>query len=97
MGWLVKVRSGGADRLVTLSGELTIGRSVDGDGGLPDDRKISRRHARFLLDPGGGLAIEDLRSANGTAVNGFGFPESTSRCRSASSEFAAQRGQVAGP
>ncbi|HET6830635.1 MAG TPA: FHA domain-containing protein, partial [Solirubrobacterales bacterium] len=73
------MRSGGADRLVTLSGELTIGRSVDGDGGLPDDRKISRRHARFLLDPGGGLAIEDLRSANGTAVNGVALEPGSPR------------------
>jgi ABC-type multidrug transport system ATPase subunit/pSer/pThr/pTyr-binding forkhead associated (FHA) protein len=70
MGWSVKVRSGGADRLVTIDRELTIGRGVDGDGGLPDDRKVSRRHARFRVGPDGGLLLEDLRSANGTEVNG---------------------------
>jgi ABC-type multidrug transport system ATPase subunit/pSer/pThr/pTyr-binding forkhead associated (FHA) protein len=70
MGWSVKVRSGDADRLVTVEGELTIGRGVDGAGGLPEDRKVSRRHARFLLGTDGALLIEDLSSANGTEVNG---------------------------
>jgi len=70
MGWSVKVRTGQAVRLVTVSGELTIGRDIDGDGGLTDDRKVSRRHARFVLGTDGALLIEDLHSANGTKVNG---------------------------
>jgi len=70
MGWSVKVRSGEACRLITIEGELTIGRGVDGAGGLPEDRKVSRRHARFLVAADGALLIEDLSSANGTEVNG---------------------------
>jgi len=70
MGWSVRVRSGGSDRLITVRNELTIGRGVDGEGGLPDDRKASRRHARLLLGADEGLTIEDLHSANGTTVNG---------------------------
>lgn len=70
MGWSVKVRSGETFRLITVEGELTIGRGVDGDGGLPGDRKVSRRHARFIVAADGALLIEDLRSANGTEVNG---------------------------
>ena len=61
MGWRVQVRSGAADRLITVGEELTIGRGVEGDGGLPDDRKVSRRHARFLLGADGGLLVEDLK------------------------------------
>ncbi|MCL4287361.1 MAG: FHA domain-containing protein [Thermoleophilia bacterium] len=70
MGWSVKVRSGEALRLITIDDELTIGRGVDGAGGLPEDRKVSRRHARFLLAADGALLVEDLGSANGTEVNG---------------------------
>jgi pSer/pThr/pTyr-binding forkhead associated (FHA) protein len=70
MGWRVQVRSGAADRLITVGEELTIGRGVEGDGGLPDDRKVSRRHARFLLGADGALLVEDLRSENVTSDNG---------------------------
>jgi len=35
---------------------------------------VSRRHAKLLLLPGGGLAVLDLASANGTAVNGVETP-----------------------
>ena len=35
-----------------------------------DNDSLSRRHARFKLTAGGVLTIEDLRSTNGTAVDG---------------------------
>lgn len=57
-------------RRLTLSDELVIGRTVSGDGRLSDDREVSRRHARIVRDATGQLTIEDLRSANGTLVNG---------------------------
>jgi ABC-type multidrug transport system ATPase subunit/pSer/pThr/pTyr-binding forkhead associated (FHA) protein len=79
MGWRVQVRSGAADRLITVGEELTIGRGVEGDGGLPDDRKVSRRHARFLLGADGALLVEDLRSANGTSVNGVALEPGSPR------------------
>jgi pSer/pThr/pTyr-binding forkhead associated (FHA) protein/predicted RND superfamily exporter protein len=49
---------------------LVIGRSVEGEGRVPDDPELSRRHARVARDADGRLTIEDLGSANGTFVNG---------------------------
>jgi serine protease Do len=53
---------------VPVIGELVIGRQ-DADLVLDDDR-VSRRHA-VVRAVRGGLEIEDLHSANGTAVNGM--------------------------
>ena len=63
------------DRPVVLSGEvialfdgLRIGRNDDNDVTIADGR-VSRHHARIVLD-GAGFAIEDLQSSNGTFVDG---------------------------
>jgi two-component system cell cycle response regulator len=48
--------------------ETVIGRAADAAIRLQDDG-VSRRHAR-IVQTGGELHIEDLRSANGTLVNG---------------------------
>jgi hypothetical protein len=53
--------------------EITIGRSVDNVVQLPE-RNVSRLHAR-LLRRNGELLLEDLRSANGTRVNGVRIQE----------------------
>jgi pSer/pThr/pTyr-binding forkhead associated (FHA) protein len=54
--------------------EMLVGRRDDQHGIRPEipilDPGVSRRHASLLSLPGGGLAILDLASANGTAVNG---------------------------
>jgi pSer/pThr/pTyr-binding forkhead associated (FHA) protein len=50
-----------------VTGKLVIGRE-DADLVL-DDPQVSRRHAA-VSPADGGLEIEDLRSANGTSVNG---------------------------
>jgi pSer/pThr/pTyr-binding forkhead associated (FHA) protein/predicted Ser/Thr protein kinase len=56
---------------VSVEADLFIGReSPHDDGKLGGDREISRRHARLSRGPDGLLTIEDLRSANGTFVNG---------------------------
>ncbi len=64
-----------AGRIVDWSGssELTIGR-YEGPNSASrcmsvDDGRVSRRHAR-LFTTGGRTFIEDLRSRNGTALNG---------------------------
>ncbi|MBO0706554.1 MAG: protein kinase, partial [Candidatus Dormibacteraeota bacterium] len=57
-------------RRVTVGDELIIGREAGADGRLSDDQVLSRRHARIARQPGGGLTVEDLGSANGTFVNG---------------------------
>jgi tetratricopeptide (TPR) repeat protein len=53
--------------------EITIGRREDNQVHLPD-RNVSRRHAR-LFKENGAVLLEDLRSANGTLVNGVRITE----------------------
>ena len=53
--------------------EITIGRREDNLVHLPD-RNVSRRHAR-LVRRDGTVLLEDLRSANGTLVNGVRISE----------------------
>ena len=54
--------------------EMLIGRRDEKRGIRPEipvlDPAVSRRHAQLLVQPNGELAILDLASANGTAVNG---------------------------
>ena len=59
-----------AGTVIEVTGELAIGRSAEGEGTLGGDPELSRRHARIYAEPGGGLAVEDLGSTNGTFVNG---------------------------
>jgi FHA domain len=49
---------------------LVVGREADALGGLEDDPFLSGRHARFILTESGRVFVEDLRSTNGTYVNG---------------------------
>ena len=56
--------------MIEIAGELLIGRSASGEGALGGDPELSRSHARVFAEPGGGLAVEDLGSTNGTFVNG---------------------------
>jgi tetratricopeptide (TPR) repeat protein len=80
-GALAAVKAGGI-RLVGRGGpydgrvfdvnkdEMFVGR-VAGNDIILDDNSISRRHARLrLLDGGTRLEVFDLRSANGTFING---------------------------
>ncbi len=54
--------------------ELTVGRSPDNDLHL-DYPTVSRHHARISrVGPGQEYVIEDLRSSNGTVVNGERIP-----------------------
>jgi pilus assembly protein CpaF len=55
-------------RLSIAKAEILIGKHSDCDVVLPSG-KVSRRHARVAVNDGG-LLIEDLRSTNGTLVNG---------------------------
>jgi pSer/pThr/pTyr-binding forkhead associated (FHA) protein len=49
---------------------LVFGRDPGNSAALPADTKASRRHAQLVSDGGGGVALEDLGSTNGTFVNG---------------------------
>jgi hypothetical protein len=50
-------------------GELTIGRGSESDITVAEDM-VSRRHARLLIEPDNAIYIEDLKSTNGTFING---------------------------
>lgn len=58
----------GDESIYKVTGTLGAGRSDDNEILLLDDH-ISRRHARFKLEDGI-VWLQDLRSANGTYVNG---------------------------
>src|SRR2546421_10597054 len=54
-----------------------IGGAEDGDGRLGTEPELSERHAQIDVLPDRGLLIEDLRSENGTYVNGVRIPAPT--------------------
>lgn len=60
--------STGREIHVPLEG-VRIGRSSRNDISIPDDA-MSRFQCRFFIQPGDGLWVSDLGSANGTMVNG---------------------------
>ena len=69
VAWLlVQPRTGPAQSVALPGPVATIGRGVDCDVRL-DDTGVSRRHAEIRLT-GGVATITDLRSTNGTTVNG---------------------------
>ncbi|MEO1336453.1 MAG: FHA domain-containing protein [Myxococcota bacterium] len=55
-------------RLIPVDTELVVGRGAECALRFPEDRRMSRRHARFVVDAGV-LHIEDLGGVNGTHVN----------------------------
>jgi hypothetical protein len=58
----------GGEFPLTTDGEIVIGRSSDMDMVLVEDM-VSRKHAKITCEEGK-ITIEDLRSTNGTFVNG---------------------------
>jgi hypothetical protein len=67
-GALLLPRPGRPPRLVSVDRDLLLGRDDRCDVVLPSSR-VSRRHAH-IWPYGGGVAVEDLKSRNGTRVNG---------------------------
>jgi hypothetical protein len=63
--------------------DMLVGRHDDTRAIHPEvslhDPGASRRHAKFVLDPDGGIALQDLASTNGTQVNGQDVPPGTRR------------------
>jgi serine/threonine protein kinase len=66
----LRVTAGNAEGAeIRVDDEFLIGRQEEGAGTLGQDAEISRHHARIARS-GGGFAIEDLGSTNGSFVNG---------------------------
>jgi DNA-binding CsgD family transcriptional regulator len=57
------------------SGRITVGRQDDNDIALPGDMRVSRHHAE-VVEQDGGWVLRDLRSRNGTFLNGRRITES---------------------
>ncbi|RXS88812.1 FHA domain-containing protein [Streptomyces sp. TM32] len=55
-------------------GQIRIGRSADADVPL-DDPDVSRLHCAVTVGPDGAVTVADLRSTNGTAVDGADLGE----------------------
>lgn len=65
----IKIISGiDTGKSLTISGRITIGRAEDNVFRL-NDRKVSRHHA-LLMETPYGWVLEDLKSSNGTTLNG---------------------------
>ncbi|WP_327690449.1 FHA domain-containing protein [Streptomyces tubercidicus] len=55
-------------------GQIRIGRSADADVPL-DDPDVSRLHCAVTVEPNGSVSVADLRSTNGTTVDGTDLDE----------------------
>ncbi|MFI5526472.1 FHA domain-containing protein [Streptomyces platensis] len=55
-------------------GQIRIGRSADADVPL-DDPDVSRLHCTVTVEPDGSVSVADLRSTNGTVVDGTDLDE----------------------
>ena len=69
MSTVAAVKGPAAGQTFTLLKVTIVGRSMDA-GIRVDDLTLSREHARFMVDERGEVICEDLRSGNGTFVNG---------------------------
>ncbi len=66
--FLIVLRGKNVGQLYSIAGEMLIGRSAD-VGLRIDEQGVSRVHAR-ILQVDDGFVIDDMKSANGTFVNG---------------------------
>jgi ABC transport system ATP-binding/permease protein len=71
--WILQTAAAGEREGLTFrvmpGGTKTLGRAVRADF-IVDAPLVSRLHCRFATAPSGELEVEDLRSTNGTFVNG---------------------------
>jgi len=67
---LVVLSGGQVGRKYVLGAEAVIGRSSEATI-IVDDAQVSRRHAVIRPLHSGGFVVEDLKSRNGTTVNGI--------------------------
>ena len=69
---VINEKGGQPRRQEFLKGEITIGRVQGNDIVLPK-QNVSKRHSRIVLK-NGKFVITDLKSTNGTYVNGRKLP-----------------------
>lgn len=67
---LVRIQGPNAGERIRIAGvEISIGKAPENHLAIPEDRALSRRHAKIVLGEGK-ATLYDLGSTNGTAVNG---------------------------
>ncbi|MEY2987403.1 MAG: hypothetical protein RJB13_924, partial [Pseudomonadota bacterium] len=64
----ILTHDGRSEEVIVPSAEVVLGRATS-IVTLIQDEELSRKHARLLVNQQGRLALEDLKSANGTFVN----------------------------
>lgn len=63
-------QDGEAKRVALQQGQLIVGRSQKSSNIVLDDPRISRVHLQITRDFDHGVMVTDLRSANGTTLDG---------------------------
>jgi diguanylate cyclase (GGDEF)-like protein len=71
---LLRLTGSQLGEVLTIDGELVIGRDAECGLSLPHDRGVSREHAK-LVALGDGALLVDLGSTNGTFVDGVSVKE----------------------
>jgi hypothetical protein len=91
-----------ADRIIPMDKpEILVGRHDDQRDIHPElplhDPGASRRHAKFVLDADGCIALQDLASTNGTVLNGRELTPGTRRRLKVGDEVTIDAGHGCGP
>ena len=63
-------RDGEQQRIPLQQGALVVGRSEKSSSIVLDDPRVSRVHLQIVRDFDHGIVVTDLRSANGTTLDG---------------------------
>ena len=63
-------RDGEQERIPLQQGQLIVGRSQKSSSIVLDDPRVSRVHLQIVRDFDRGVMVTDLRSANGTTLDG---------------------------
>ncbi|HSM70801.1 MAG TPA: FHA domain-containing protein, partial [Anaerolineales bacterium] len=74
----VKLPDGGEMEFGVSKPEITMGRGEANDVVI-DDERVSRSHARLVINPQGGVKVIDTGSTNGVMVNGVKVKETVIR------------------
>ena len=69
-----QIECGSASFVIPVDRPIVVGRAIDCDIRLFEDVRVSRLHCKIWIQ-GEVIALEDLSSANGTAVNGYDIEE----------------------
>lgn len=70
----IVMRDGELQRVPLQQGQLIIGRSQKSSNIVLDDPRVSRVHLQIVRDFDRGVMVTDLRSANGTTLDGNLLP-----------------------